>query len=340
MKLYCGVDLHSNNGVFGIIDENNKRVFKKRLKNDLNLILTTLAPFKDNLASVAVESTYNWYWLVDGLMAHGYPVHLANPAAIKQYDGVKDADDDTDAMFLAELQRLGVLKTGYIYPKEERPVRDLSRRRILLVQHQTSIILSIESLLCRETGRQFGWRQICRLMEEEELPDLLHHDETLLFTARQEMGLVRYLTQKIELFENEIVGRLELRPDFELLLTMPGVGKVLGLTIMLETGEINRFPKVGNYTSYCRGARACHTSNGKKKADNNRKNGSRYLSWAYVEAVHHAIRCCEPARRWHQAKEARTNGAVATKALASKWSKAGYYILTRQEPFQLERVFG
>ena len=121
---------------------------------------------------------------------------------------------------------------------------------------------------------------------------------------------------------------------------MPGIGMILGLTIMLETGDINRFAKVGNYTSYCRCARAKHTSNGKKKKDNNRKNGNRYLSWAFVEAAHHAIRHCDLAHSFYQRKMAKSNGALATKALASKWSKAAYYVLKRQEPFQLERVFG
>ena len=339
MKLYCGVDLHSNNAVYAIINDESKRIFKKRIENNLEKVLATLDPFKKNLESLAVESTYNWYWLVDGLQANNFPVHLANPAAIDQYDGLKDANDTTDAFFLAELQRLGILKEGYIYPKETRPVRDLLRRRMLLVHHRTSIMLSMESLLCRETGRQFGWRQVCRLSEED-LTDLLHNDETLLFTAHHEMSVVRYLTNKIELFEKEIMGHVNLRPEYELLLTIPGIGIILGLTIMLEVGDINRFNKVGNFTSYCRCARAKHTSNGKKKSDNNRKNGNRYLSWAMVEAAHHAIRCCEPAHKFYQRKMAKTNGSVATKSLASKWSKAAYYVLKNQEPFNMERVFG
>ena len=340
MKLYCGVDLHSNNGVYAIKSEEDKRVFKKRLKNDLDVVLNSLEPFRKDLASVAVESTYNWYWLVDGLKENGYPVHLANPAAIDQYDGLKDANDETDAFFLADLQRLGILKEGYIYPKQDRGVRDLLRRRMLLVGHRTSLILSLEGLLSRETGGHFGWQKVNRL-ENDDWVKLLRNDETLLFNARQQIGMIRYLTEKISLFEQHILGRVKLRTEYELLLSMPGVGMILGLTIMLETGgDINRFPKVGNYTSYCRCARAKHTSNGKKKSDNNRKNGNRYLSWAFVEAAHHAIQWCEPARRFYQRKMAKTKGSVATKALASKWSKAAYYILKRQEPFHLERVFG
>ena len=339
MKLYCGVDLHSNDGVYAIINDESKRIFKKRIENNLEKVLETLDPFKKDLESTAVESTYSWYWLVDGLQANHLPVYLANPAAIDQYDGLKDANDTTDAFFLAELRRLGILKEGYIYPREERPVRDLLRRRMLLVHHRTSIMLSMQSLLSRETGHQFGWRQVCRLSEED-LTNLLHNDETLLFTAHHEMSVVRYLTNKIDLFEKEIARHVKLRPDYELLLTMPGIGMILGLTIMLEVGDIARFNKGGNFTSYCRCAGAKHTSNGKKKSDKNRKNGNRYLSWAMVEAPHHAIRWCEVAHKFYQHKMAKTNGSVATKALASKWSKAAYYVLKNQEPFNIERGFG
>ena len=339
MKLYCGADLHSNDGVYAIINDESKRIFKKRIENNLEKVLETLDPFKKDLESTAVESTYSWYWLVDGLQANHLPVYLANPAAIDQYDGLKDANDTTDAFFLAELRRLGILKEGYIYPREERPVRDLLRRRMLLVHHRTSIMLSMQSLLSRETGHQFGWRQVCRLSEED-LTNLLHNDETLLFTAHHEMSVVRYLTNKIDLFEKEIARHVKLRPDYELLLTMPGIGMILGLTIMLEVGDIARFNKGGNFTSYCRCAGAKHTSNGKKKSDKNRKNGNRYLSWAMVEAAHHAIRWCEVAHKFYQHKMAKTNGSVATKALASKWSKAAYYVLKNQEPFNIERGFG
>ena len=339
MGLYCGIDLHSNNAVYVVSDEQDKTVLRKRLPNDLDAALRALGPYREELEAVAVESTYNWYWLVDGLQEHGYPVRLVNPAAIVQYEGLKDADDESDALFLAQLSRLGILPEGYIYPKEGRSVRDLLRRRLLLVQQRTAIILSLRNMFARENGRAPGWRRITR-MTSEDLAKLIGPDEFLLFVAKQQIDLIRFFCQKIHMFEKKALETAELRPEYEKLLTMPGVGMVLGLTIMLETGDINRFAKVGNYTSYCRCARAKHWSNGKKKADNNRKNGNKYLAWAFVEAVHHAIRCCPPAKKWYQRKTAHRNAALATKALASKWSKAAYFIMKKQEPFQIERVFG
>jgi transposase len=142
MGLYAGIDLHSSNIYLGILDGGNKRIFGKRLPNCIEKIKMALEPFKKEIADIAVESTYNWYWLVDGLMDEGYSVHLANPAAMKQYDGLKYTDDKTDAFWLAQMLALKILPEGYIYPKEERPVRDLLRRRMRYVNHRTSHILS------------------------------------------------------------------------------------------------------------------------------------------------------------------------------------------------------
>ena len=156
MEHFAGIDLHSNNSYIAIIDNDNKRVFKKKVNNDLQNIVHVLEPHRKQIKGIVVESTYNWYWLVDGLMDAGYKVHLANPSAIKQYEGLKHSDDVTDAFHLANLLRLGILPEGYIYPKEERPVRDLLRKRLQLVQQRTALILSFENLLSRNLGTRIN----------------------------------------------------------------------------------------------------------------------------------------------------------------------------------------
>jgi len=137
MKHYGGIDLHSNNSVINVVDENSNVVIKKRIANALNMIIALLAPYFDAIVGLVVESTYNWYWLVDGLMEAGFKVHLANTAAIQQYSGLKHGDDDSDPNGLANRLRLGILPEGYIYPKEERTARDLLRKRLQLVQQNT-----------------------------------------------------------------------------------------------------------------------------------------------------------------------------------------------------------
>jgi transposase len=134
VKLYTAADLHSNNHFLSIIDEQDRRVLEKRLPNDLSVTLKVLEPYRADIVGIAVESTFNWYWLVDGLMEAGYPVMLVNTSKVKQYEGLKHTDDKHDAFWLAHLMRLGILPTGYIYPKEQRAVRDLLRERRRLVQ--------------------------------------------------------------------------------------------------------------------------------------------------------------------------------------------------------------
>jgi transposase len=138
MRLYGGIDLHSNNSVVVIQDEEDRRLFEKRLRNDLPKILRALAPYAAELEGIVVESTDNGYWLVDGLMEAGYHVHLAHTPAIRTYTGLKHGDDFTDAGWLAHLLRLGLLAEGYIYPKAERGLRDLLRKRSQLVRQRTT----------------------------------------------------------------------------------------------------------------------------------------------------------------------------------------------------------
>lgn len=339
MELYCGVDLHGDNGMYGIMDETGKRIFKKRLPNDLNIVLQALEPFRDRLSyGIAVESTFNWYWLVDGLNENNYRLRLVNPAAMEQYNGLKNTDDETDAFFLAELSRLGILPEGYIYPKEERPVRDLLRRRLLLVHQRTSHILSFQNLIARERGEAISSNQISKLSPEEVKPNF--QDSRLVLMGETNIKAIRFLTERIREIENAVLPEIKLKPEYEKLLTVPGIGKILALTIMLETGDINRFKKVGNYSSYCRCVKSTRLSNQKKKGENNRKNGNKYLSWAYVEAANFIRRYCPEAKTWYQRKLSRSKQVVATKALASKICKACYFIIKDQVDFDVKKIFG
>src|SRR5436305_8604111 len=170
-KVVAGMDLHSNNVVIGVMDLDGKRVATGKVDCDLKEIVKFLAPYKNRLKQVAVESTYNWYWLVDGLQALKYPVVLANPAGMEQYSGIKHADDTNDAFFIAELLRLNILPTGHIYDAHLRPVRDLLRRRLLLVHQRTALMLSFKSLYTRTTGLQMslGYLKKLEVKKAEEL---------------------------------------------------------------------------------------------------------------------------------------------------------------------------
>lgn len=337
MKLYVGMDLHATNTYIGLVDEENTVLHKQRYRNELPLILAGLDPFKKDIQGVVVESTFNWYWLVDGLMAEGYRVHLANVSAIKQYEGLKQIDDKRSAFWLANLLRLGILPTGYIYPKEERPTRDLLRKRLHLVRHRTSHVLSVKNILARNLGLRMKSEDIKKIMDPE--VKRLFPDKEMQTAVLASVGLIRHLEGDISTIEKMITTKLKIRKEFAKLMTVPGIGKILTLTIMLEVGDINRFPTVGDYSSYCRCVKSIRTSAGKVIGYGNRKNGNKYLSWAYIEAAQAARRFHETVRAFYEKKMARMNRIVAIKALSHKLTRASYYVMRDQVGYDPARLF-
>ena len=337
MKLYGGIDLHSNNSVIALLDEQDSPVYRRRLGNDLGIILSELAPHHTSIEGLVVESTYNWYWLVDGLMEAGYRVHLANTAAIVQYEGLKFTNDDSDARWLAKLLRLGLLPEGYIYPREDRAVRDLLRKRSQLVRQRTSNLFSVQNLLARNLGHSLSANAIKRLPPEE--VDRLLPEAHLALAVKSNRAVMQALDVQIGELEKVVKASIRPRPEFQPLLTVSGIGEILGLTIVLETGEISRFDTVGDYASYCRCVGSEKISNGKRKGRGNTKNGNRYLAWAFIEAANFAVRYNAQIKRYYQRKYARTNGIVAIKTVAHKLARACYYILRDHVPFDVDKAF-
>jgi transposase len=335
--LMAGIDLHSNNIMVGIMDQAGGRVSHQKLPCKMEAILSYLAPYKARLERLAVESTYNWYWLVDGLQAAGYPVVLANPAGFSPYNGLKHADDKSDAFFLAELLRLKILPLGYVYDAAQRPVRDLLRRRISLVQQRTALMLSFKSLFTRTTG---GSLTLSRLKElaVQEAQELYEHPANRLIAGLQ-IEHIEQLDASIDRLEKAVLKVAKTLPCYARLKTLPGVGVVLGLTITLEIGDIKRFAGPGEFASYCRTVRAQRTSNDKKKGENNRKCGNKYLAWSFVEAANFARRHDGPCRKWFDRKAARTNSIIATKALACKLAKAAWFLVAEDADYDGRRVF-
>lgn len=334
MSLYCGIDLHSNNHLVVVIDEHDKRLEERRLGNDVSLTLSLLKPYQEELAGVAVESTFNWYWLVDGLQDAGYRVDLVNSAGIKQYEGLKYTDDRYDAFWLAHLMRLGLLKTGYIYPREQRAIRDVLRRRMQLVRAASRQLICAQSQIWRSTGIRVS----CNQLKKSDFVVLLPEGSTRLATESH-LQVYRAIRLEIERLERLVMEDVKPKPSFQVMTSMTGVGPILGTTILLETGDIERFERVGQYASYCRCVKSEKTSNGKKKGEGNAKSGNKYLSWAFSEAAHFAVRYEPLAKRFYERKRRKTNGIVAIRAVAHKLARAAYYMLRDQVPFDAQRLF-
>lgn len=338
MALYSAIDLHSNNSHVAIIDDQQSRVFYRKLVNDPNLIASAFAPYRGRLKGIVIESTFNWYWLADLLMEKGYSVHLANPCGIQKYSGLKHADDKHDAFWLAQMLALNILPKGYIYPKEDRPLRDLLRKRAHLVRVRTSLILSLQNIVMRNHGIKIRSDELKKLTQDP-VAELLKDQEELALTGRASKETIDFITRQIQRIEKVARSKAVLREPFSKLLTLPGVGDILGMTILMETGPIQRFKAVGHYASYCRKVSSRWTSNEKTKGKGNTKNGNRYLSWAFSEAADHARQTHEPSRHFYNRKLNQANASVAHHALAHKLARAAYFIMRDYVEFREDKMF-
>lgn len=336
-KLYAGADLHGNNVFLSLCDEEGNHVFRKRVKANLKSVNAALAPFWNRIEVLGIESTFNWYWLVDGLQEQGRNVKLGNPAKMEQYKGIKITNDLTDADWLAEQLRMGIFPECYIYPKETRAVRDALRRRQLFVQRRTQALLSFEGLLARYGLDAPGARKLEKWTAKDvKATELEPFVQLQLGELLDSIGESGGHAKKIE---DKVLAFTKPTKQYRRATTLPGIGVALGMLIVLESGDFKRFKSAGNYASYCRGVKSERSSNGKTKGKNNAKNGNRYLAWAYIEAATFAARFDQRIHAWYERKKRKSGVAKAKKALACKLAKAMWHVMNGKD-FDAKLMFG
>jgi len=232
---------------------------------------------------------------------------------------------------------LNILPKAHVYDPQLRPMRDLLRRRTNLVHQRTALLLSFKSLYARTTGQRLELRD-AKKMEPKEASKLYEHPANQLI-AQVQTEHIGALEKSIHRIEKAVLGCAREIPIYEKLLTLPGIGRILAMTITMEVGDIKRFQSDGHFASYCRMVDAKRLSNGKCKADNNQKCGNTYLAWAFVEAANFARRYDEPCRRWYDRKAAKTSRIIATKALGCKLAKAAWHLMSQQTDYDEKRMF-
>jgi len=195
----------------------------------------------------------------------------------------------------------------------------------------------LKSLHMRVTGRDLGTGAI-KALEPQDAEKLFEHPADQLIT-RLDLQLVEQLGRSIQQIEAAILATVKKLPDYQVLQSIPGVGKILGMTIALETVDPKRFASPGDYASYCRCVDSRRLSNGKKKGENNGKCGNKYLAWAFVEAANFAQRHDAACRKFYDRKKAQVNGIVATKALACKLAKAAWHMMSQNTHYDGGRMF-
>jgi transposase len=338
---YCGIDLSARDSHLCVIDESLSIHLQQKVANELTGIACLLEQFKPDLKTV-VESTFNWYWLVDGLQRLGFDVCLAHTLGLAMITKAKVKTDRRDAFTLAKLLRAGVIPKAYIYPAKTRPVRDLLRRRHKVVSMRAEEYGSLRQLLLRE-GILSSSRNEIKLAEEEDLREWFSHP-LVVMSGSQQLERIDLLSRQITELEQQIFDLTRDKADYKRLLKIAGIGRILALTILYEVGEISRFQSVRQFSSYCRLVPGVAQSGAVTRRGRSSKQGNHYLKSAFNQAAVVAVRSYARIRRCYERHLARHRGGarklVAYNVIAHKLAQAVYFVLKRGEDYREEKLFG
>ena len=341
MSFYCGIDLGARESQICIINKRVKKVLEVKTTNKLEHMKQLLAPYKADL-QIVVESTFNWYWLVDGLQEAGFQVVLAHTLGLHMITAAKVKTDRRDAFALAKLLLAGMIPTAYIYPAETRPVRDLLRRRARLVQTRAGEYGSLRRLMLRQ-GILSRRQQEIKQAEERDLEKWFTHPLVRLH-ASQELERIGLYTQQLKELETTILEQAKKEWAFERLQQLPGIGPIIALTIFYEMGELGRFATEKHFSSYCRVVSGVAQSGQSTKRGRGSKQGNHYLKWALSQAAVHAVRCYPRVRRYYERQLRRHRGRgrqmVVYNIIAHKLAQGIYHVLKERTEYREELLFG
>ena len=335
---YCGVDLHARTMYLCVMNNEGDVLLHRNIPTDPQVFLRAIKPYKKGLV-VACECMFAWYWLADLCRDQGIPFVLGHALYMKAVHGAKTKNDRIDAEKIAGLLRGGLLPVAYVYPHEMRATRDLLRRRIHLVRIRSQLLAHIKNTtsqynlpvltknLRRKSNRQGTGQRFpipsVRMSMDVNLKLIDSYDQQI---------------KDIELYIEQNV-KIDNKHDYYILRSVPGIGKVLSMTIIYEIHDVRRFEKVSNFISYARLVKCEHESGGKKKINNaSRKMGNAHLKWAFSEATCLLMRSSDKAKKFIERKQAKYGKGKAMSVLSAKLGRTVYYMLKRKEPFD-EQIF-
>ena len=338
---YCGIDLSARDSHLCVVDDSLSIHLQQKSANELTHISNLLLPFKPDL-KIVVESTFNWYWIVDGLLALGFDVSLAHTLGLAMITQAKVKTDRRDAFALAKLLRAGLIPQAYIYPPSTRPVRDLLRRRLKLVRLRAHEYGSLRQLLLREGILSISRNEI-KLAEDERLKQWFTHP-LLVISASHQIERIELLSRQIQELEQQIIDLTRNEADYKRLLKISGIGRILALTILYEMGEISRFQSARQFSSYCRLVPGVAQSGTVSRRGRASKQGNAYLKSAFNQAAVAAVRSYPRIRSCYERHLQRHRGSarklVAYNVVAHKLAQAVYFVLKQGGDYREEMLFG
>jgi transposase len=336
---YCGVDLHTRSMYLCVQDHAGKKLLHQNYPADPQRFLQAIQPFREDLV-VGCECMFSWYWLAD--LCHQERIHfvLGHALYMKAIHGGKSKSDKIDSDKITTLLRGGTFPVAYVYPPGMRETRDLLRRRMHLVHIRSGTLAHIQNTNSQYNQPPFS-KRICHARNRADVAERFT-DESVRKNIELDLNLIDYYDKLITQLELYLVehAKVDNAFSFHLLRSVPGIGKVLALVLLYEIHTIDRFASAGDFLSYARLISGRGESAGKLKGVMGRKIGNAHLKWAFAEAACLMIREIDQAKRFVQRLEAKHGKPHALAVLRARIGRAVYYILKRQEPFDLKRFFG
>ena len=337
----CGIDLHAHQMYVCLMDRQGKILLHTNIKdNDFEFFLKLVAPYKHDL-TVCAECMFGWYWLSDACHKAGLPFVLAHALYLKAIHGGKNKNDRVDSEKITHLLRSNLIPPAYVYPSDKRPLRALLRQRTYFVWQRSDLLARIQSHQLAHNRPAIRQTRPNRDPWEERL--LAHEEHPLRQLAlKNELAMIRHFDSQITALEEQLHKLTKERAgrDYAILQSAPGIGEHLGMTILYEIGDINRFPSVKDFLSYTRLVKGTVASAGKIKGLRGAKLGNPYLRWAFGEAAVIAKRDHHILGPLAQRLEARFNGNKfkANTVLAIKIARAVYFMLKNKTVFDSDKL--
>jgi transposase len=311
---YTGIDLHKFTSYLTTVDSSGAIIKQENLKNVAHNFVQYFSSIPGE-HKTTVESTMTWYWLNDLLTSINIPLVLAHAKYVKAIAYAKVKTDKVDSHTLAQLLRMNFIPVAHKISNDNRTLRDALRARLKIVQRHTSVTNSMQLLLAK-----YNYDSPTQLSG---IPEFQYH---------QLSEVEELLSEQMLNLEKQLYPFLIPNDDIQRLLWIPGIGKMNAFTILLEVDDINRFPDVKNFFSYCRLTPSAHNSGGKSKQRSS-KDGNKYLKIAFCDAAIHAVQYYPVIRKYQSSLQRKKNKQIAKTIIAKEIAEIIYHILKNKSDF-------
>jgi transposase len=335
-QFYCGIDLHARTMYLCILNQDGEIMVHRNMKAAPEPFLKTVAPYREDLV-VCVECIFTWYWLADLCAREEIAFVLGHALYMKAIHGGKAKNDKIDAHKIAVLLRGGMLPQAYVYPAEMRATRDLLRRRMSLMRQRAALLTHVQQTNSQYNLPEIGKKIAYKANREgvaERFPE-----PAIQKSIEVDLALLGHYDQLLTELELAIVNTAKEHNAqvFYRLRSIPGVGKILALVLLYEIHDIQRFPRVQEFVSYCRLVKCAKESAGKRYGTSGSKSGNAYLKWAFSEAAVLFLRNNPAGQKYLARLEKQHGKGKALTLLAHKLGRAVYYMLKRDTAFNLDK---